>query len=176
MRRAKPFALLRRFLADRHGVAAIEFAILAIPLFTFIFATIEVSLMFFVNSALDASVQKISRMIRTGEVASSNLTLADFKAKICNDMLLSFECSDNLLVKVDVLSDISTVASTDPIDSSGNLTVTETYNIGKGSDYILVQAFLPWTAVVNFLTLSSAELSDGRYLLGSSVLFRNEPF
>ncbi|MBB4568921.1 TadE/TadG family type IV pilus assembly protein [Rhizobium leucaenae] len=176
MRQAKPFALLRRFLADRRGVAAIEFAILALPLFMFIFAIIEVSLMFFIDSALDASVQRISRTIRTGEAASSKITLADFKSQICDDMLLAFECSGNLLVKVDVLSDISTVASTNPIDSSGKLAVTETYNIGKGSDYILVQAFLPWTAVVNFFTLSSAELSDGRYLLGSSVLFRNEPF
>ncbi|MGO7947075.1 pilus assembly protein, partial [Rhizobium ruizarguesonis] len=36
--------------------------------------------------------------------------------------------------------------------------------------------FLPWTAVVNFFSLSSAKLADGRYLLGSSDLFRNEPF
>jgi hypothetical protein len=115
-------------------------------------------------------------MIRTGEVASSKITLADFKTRICNDMLLSFSCSSGLLVKVIVLSDLSSAASTDPIDDSGNLTVTETYDIGKGSDYILVQTFLPWTAVVNFFSLSSAKLSDGRYLLGSSVLFRNEPF
>ncbi|MBY5533841.1 pilus assembly protein [Rhizobium leguminosarum] len=176
MRREKRFASLLRLLGDRKGVAAIEFAILALPLFIMIFGIIEVSLMFFVNSTLDASVHKISRMIRTGEVASSNITLADFKARICNDMLLSFSCSGGLLVKVIVLSDLSSAASTDPIDESGNLTVTETYDIGKGSDYILVQTFLPWTAVVNFFSLSSAKLSDGRYLLGSSVLFRNEPF
>lgn len=176
MRRAGPFASLGRLLADRKGVAAIEFALLALPLFILIFTIIEVSLMFFVNSALDASVQKISRMIRTGEAASSKISLTSFKAKICNDMLLSFGCSDNLVVKVDVLSDISTVASTDPIDSSGKLAVTETYNIGKGTDYILVQAFLPWNVVVNYFSLSNAKLSDGRYLLGSSALFRNEPF
>ncbi|GGD87157.1 MULTISPECIES: TadE/TadG family type IV pilus assembly protein [Rhizobium] len=176
MSRRKFFASPRRLLADRDGVAAIEFAILALPLFIMIFGIIEVSLMFFVNSSLDASVHKISRMIRTGEVASSNMTLADFKAKICSDMLLSFNCSSDLLVKVNVLSDISSAASADPIDDSGNLTVTESFDVGKGSDYILVQTFLPWTAVVNFFSLSSAKLSDGRYLLGSAVLFRNEPF
>lgn len=175
MRRGKRVALMHRLLGDRKGVAAIEFAILALPLFIMIFGIIEVSLMFFVNSALDASVHKISRMIRTGEIASSKITLADFKARICNDMLLSFSCSSDLLVKVNVL-DLSSAASGDPIDDSGNLTVTETYDIGKGSDYILVQTFLPWTAAVNFFSLSSAKLSDGRYLLGSSVLFRNEPF
>lgn len=176
MMRGSPFRSFRRLLADRKGVAAIEFALLALPLFMLIFAIIELSLMFFVNSALDASVQKISRMIRTGEVASSGITQAAFKAKICNDLLLSFSCSANLLVKVDVLSNLSSAASANPINASGNLAVTETYNIGKGSDYVLVQAFLPWDAVVNFFTFSSNKLADGRYLLGSSALFRNEPF
>ncbi|MDC9835761.1 TadE/TadG family type IV pilus assembly protein [Rhizobium binxianense] len=176
MRRRKPFTPLHRLIGDHKGAAAIEFAILALPLFIMLFGIIEVSLMFFVNSALDASVHKISRMIRTGEAASSKITLGGFKAKICDDMLLSFDCSSGLVVKVNVLSDMSTAASTDPIDSSGKLAVTETYDIGKGSDYILVQAFLPWTAVVNFFSLSSAKLSDGSYLLGSSALFRNEPF
>ncbi|MBX4936361.1 TadE/TadG family type IV pilus assembly protein [Rhizobium binae] len=176
MKAEKKLAPLRRLLGDRQGVAAIEFAILALPLFIMLFGIIEVSLMFFVNSALDASVHKISRMIRTGEVASSKITLAGFKAKICDDMLLSFNCSTDLVVKVNVLSDLSSATSTDPIDNSGNLAVTETFDVGKGSDYILVQTFLPWDTVVNFLTLSSAQLSDGRYLLGSSALFRNEPF
>ncbi|PDT02495.1 pilus assembly protein TadG [Rhizobium chutanense] len=176
MTRKKTFAPLRRLVGDHKGAAAIEFAILALPLFIMLFGIIEVSLMFFVNSALDASVHKISRMIRTGEAASSKITLAGFKAKICDDMLLTFDCSSGLVVKVNVLSDMSAAASTDPIDNSGNLTVTETYDIGKGSDYILVQVFLPWTAVVNFFSLSSAQLSDGRYLLGSAALFRNEPF
>jgi Flp pilus assembly protein TadG len=176
MIRARPFALFRRFLTDRKGVAAIEFALLALPLFMLIFAIIEISVMFLVNSAMDASVQKISRMIRTGEIASSRVSQADFKAKICNEMLLSFSCSGNLLVKVDILSNLSSATGANPINASGNLAVTETYNIGKGSDYVLVQAFLPWDAVVNFFTFSSNKLADGRYLLGSSVLFRNEPF
>lgn len=172
----KRFAPFRRLLGDRKGVAAIEFAILALPLFIMIFGIIEVSLMFFVNSALDASVHKISRMIRTGEVASTKVTLAGFKSRICDDMILAFSCSSGLVVKVSVLSDLSSATSADPIDNSGKLTVTETYDIGKGSDYILVQAFLPWGATVNFFSLSSAKLSDGSYLLGSSALFRNEPF
>lgn len=164
------------FFVNRDGAAAIEFALLALPLFMLIFAIIEVSLMFFVDASLDASVHKISRMIRTGEAASSKMTLAAFKAKICEDMLLSFECSDNLVVKVDVIADISTTAATKAIDASGNLAVTESFAIGKASDYVLVQAFLPWDAVLNLFTLSSAKLADGRYLLGSATLFRNEPF
>ncbi|MFK0166342.1 TadE/TadG family type IV pilus assembly protein [Rhizobium sp. NPDC090279] len=162
-------------ITDRKGAAAVEFALLILPLSLIIFAIIEVSVMFFAASSLDASVKKISRMIRTGEAASANMTLTDFKAKICADMLLAFSCSDNLLVKVDVISNLSAVTSTAPIDSTGNLTVTETFATGKASDYMLVQAFLPWSSVVNYFTFSNAKLADGRYLLGATVLLRNEP-
>ena len=96
--------LLGRLFLERKGAAAVEFAILIFPLAMLIFAIIEVSLMFFVASSLDASVKKISRMIRTGEALANSMTLTDFKAKICADMTLLFSCSDNLLVKVDVKS------------------------------------------------------------------------
>lgn len=162
-------------LSDRKGAAAVEFALLIFPLSMLIFAVIEVSIMFFAASSLDASVQKISRMIRTGEASSSNMSLTDFKAKICADMFLTFSCSSELLIKVDVISNLSGVTSTAPIDGTGNLAVTETFAIGKASDYMLVQAFLPWSSVVNYFTYSNAKLADGRYLLGATVLFRNEP-
>ena len=74
------------------------------------------------------------------------------------------------------MSNLSAVTSTNAIDSSGNLAITETYATGKASDYMLVQAFLPWSSVVNYFTLSNAKLADGRYLLGATTLFRNEPF
>ncbi|OCJ08501.1 pilus assembly protein TadG [Rhizobium sp. AC27/96] len=175
MMHPRSLKLLRHLSADRKGAAAVEFALLIFPLSLIIFAIIEVSVMFFAASSLDASVQKISRMIRTGEAVSANMTLTDFKAKICADMTLTFSCSDSLLIRVDVISNLSAVTSVTPIDSTGNLKVTETFATGKASDYMLVQAFLPWSSVVNYFTYSSAKLADGRYLLGATVLFRNEP-
>ncbi len=175
MMRPRSLRFLRHLSADRKGAAAVEFALLIFPLSLMIFAIIEVSVMFFAASSLDASVQKISRMIRTGEAVSANMTLTDFKAKICADMTLTFSCSDNLLIRVDVISNLSAVTSVTPIDSTGNLKVTEAFATGKASDYMLVQAFLPWSSVVNYFTYSSAKLADGRYLLGATVLFRNEP-
>ncbi|ENN89732.1 putative transmembrane protein [Rhizobium freirei PRF 81] len=175
MMRPRPTEPLRYLFTDRSGAAAVEFALLILPLSLMIFAIIEVSVMFFAASSLDASVQKMSRMIRTGEAAASNMTLTDFKVKICADMAFTFSCSDNLLIKVDVISNLSAVTSATAIDSAGNLAVTETFATGKASDYMLVQAFLPWSSVVNYFTYSSAKLADGRYLLDATVLFRNEP-
>ncbi len=168
--------IVQRFLKDKSGVAAIEFAILALPLFMLIFGIIEVSAMFFVDTALDASVHKNARFIKTGRAAEMKMSLATFKAKICGDMVYMLNCQSKLLVSANVITDVSTVGGMVPIDSKGNVTITESFNIGYGSDYVLVQAFLPWPQVTKLYSLSSRTLSDGSYLLGASTLFRNEPF
>lgn len=104
------------------------------------------------------------------------MSLATFKAKICGDMVYMLNCQSKLLVSANVITDVSTVGGMVPIDSKGNVTITESFNIGYGSDYVLVQAFLPWPQVTKLYSLSSQTLSDGSYLLGASTLFRNEPF
>ncbi|MBP1860046.1 TadE/TadG family type IV pilus assembly protein [Rhizobium herbae] len=168
--------IVHRLLKDKSGVAAIEFALLALPLFVLIFGIVELSAMFFVNTALDSSVHKNARLIKTGQAAEQKMSLTTFKARVCGDMVYMLNCEKKLLVSATVITDVSTAGGMTPIDSEGNVTVTESFNIGYGSDYILVQAFLPWPPVVNLYSLSSRTLSDGSYLLGASTLFRNEPF
>ena len=59
--------------------------------------------------------------------------------------------------------------------STGTIPTSSTYDIGNAGDYVLVQAFLPWSSMIG-LFANYAPLSDGTYVLGSSALFRNEPF
>ncbi len=169
----KPLSHLVR---DRSGAAAIEFAILSLPLFMLVFGILELAAMFFVDTALDAALHKTARLIRTGQAAEKNTSLADFKAAICEDMVYLLSCESNLLVVANVVSNVSTAAAMMPADSDGNVTITESFDIGYGSDYILVQAFLPWSPVVPLYSLSSQKFVDGSYVLGAAVLFRNEPF
>ncbi len=175
--------MMRRFLSplprvarDKSGAAAIEFAILSLPLFMLVFGILELAAMFFVDTALDAALHKSARLIRTGQAAVKNTSLADFKAAICEDMVYLLSCESNLLVVANVVSNVSTAAAMMPADSDGNVTITESFDIGYGSDYILVQAFLPWSPVVPLYSLSSQKFVDGSYVLGAAVLFRNEPF
>jgi len=172
----KKTRLIRRLFKDRSGVAAIEFAILVLPLFVIIFGVLEISAMFFVDTALDAAVHKNARLIKTGQAAEKNMSLHAFKSAICSDLVYMLNCEKKLLVSANVLSDVSTVGGMVPVDADGNVTIAESFNIGYGSDYVLVQAFLPWPPVVNLYSLSSRTLADGSYLLGASTLFRNEPF
>jgi Flp pilus assembly protein TadG len=174
MRRFRPY--LSHFVRDTNGAAAIEFAILALPLFMLIFGILELAAMFFVDTALDAALHKNSRLIRTGQAVEKATSLAGFKAAVCEDMVYLLNCETKLLVVANVVSNISTTAALMPADSDGNVTITERFNIGYGSDYILVQAFLPWSPVVPLYSLSSQKFVDGNYVLGAAVLFRNEPF
>jgi len=68
MLRAKKISIrqIRRYLKNREGTAAIEFAILAIPFFMLLFAILELAIVFFINSTLTHSVSEASRQIRTG--------------------------------------------------------------------------------------------------------------
>lgn len=165
-----------RLARDKTGAAAIEFAILSLPLFMLIFGILELAAMFFVDTALDAAVHKSARFIRTGQAAEKATSLATFKAEVCENMVYLLNCESNLLVVANVVSDISAASGMMPADSDGNVKITESFNIGYGSDYVLVQAFLPWSPVVKLYSLSSQTFVDGSYVLGAAVLFRNEPF
>ncbi len=167
---------LRRLLRDRSGVAAIEFALLALPLFIIIFGILECAAMFFIDSALDAAVHKASRLIRTGKATNNNMGLTGFKTEICGNLLYLLDCEDKLLVAVSTLTDSSSSGAMKAINSSGTVSITEGFDIGKGSDYVMIQTFLPWKPIVSLYSLSSSTLADGSYLLGASVLLRNEPF
>jgi Flp pilus assembly protein TadG len=172
----KHLSIIHRLFRDRAGVAAIEFALLVLPLFVIIFGILEISTMFFVDTALDAAVHKNSRLIKTGQAAETQMSLATFKAAICSDLVYMLNCETKLLVSANVLSDVSTAGGMVPVDTDGNVLIVEGFKTGYGSDYVLVQAFLPWPPVVNLYSLSSRTLADGSYLLGASALFRNEPF
>ena len=67
------------------------------------------------------------------------------------------------------------VVKASPI-SAGVLSITEDFNLGDSGNYVLVQAFLPWKPTFKLYSVSSSQLADGSYVLGSAELIKNEPF
>lgn len=167
--------IVRQFIGDRKGSAAIEFAILALPFMVLIFAIIEIALMFFIDSGLDAALHKTVRQVRVGIAKNASWDLATFKSTLCGQLSYSFSCSSNLLVRAVVVTDMSSVTKANPI-VNGTLTVTQDFNIGNSGDYVLIQAFLPYDPVLKLYTFAGGRLTDGRYVLAAAELFRNEPF
>jgi Flp pilus assembly protein TadG len=165
-----------RFRRDRSGATAIEFALVAMPLFLTIFVILECALHYFVGTSLDMAVQRTSRQIRTGQVQALALDQAAFKSAVCHEMKDLFGCREKLRLKVDVVADVGDPTQSDPTDRDGNLVVEDSFNTGRSGDVLLVQAFLPWPAFARLVSLSGERTSEGDYILRSSTLFRNEPF
>lgn len=170
------FHRIQRFQKDCNGVAAIEFALVAIPLFMTLFVILECAMQYFVGASIDLAVQRTARQIRTGQVQEQALDRTQFKAMVCKQITDLFGCPSRLKIKIEVIKNIAATASSDPIDSGGNLVVDETFDIGKSGDFLLVQAFFPWPAFTPIVTLASQKTKAGEYVLRSSTLFRNEPF
>jgi Flp pilus assembly protein TadG len=167
--------VFRNFIGNRKGSTAIEFAILALPFLVLIFAIIELAIMYFVDSALDAAMHSAVRQVRVGTAKTAAWDITKFKTAVCSELSYSFSCKSNLKVRSTVITNMNSVTKISGI-SGGTLNVTEDFNIGGSGDYVLIQVFLPWDPVMKLYAFSSGRLSDGRYVLGAAELFKNEPF
>jgi len=95
---------IRRYLKNREGTAAIEFAILAIPFFMLLFAILELAIVFFINSTLTHSISEASRQIRTGNFQACG-SKEKFKELVCANMQGLGNCEKRL--RIDVVTDNS---------------------------------------------------------------------
>jgi Flp pilus assembly protein TadG len=175
----------RSLLRDEKGAVAIEFAILALPFFTIVFAILETSIVFLAGQVLDSAVQDATRKVRTGEAQTYNL--AQFRTEVCNGLFNMFDCS-KLKISVKTISTFSQVSSNfitpikpscDPsTDPNQCWQVTEAYAAGTGSSIELVQVFYKWPTIIDFGGFNLQNQSDngGARLLSAVRVFRNEPY
>ncbi len=174
--------LIGRLKRDERGAVAIEFAFLAIPFFTLIFAIIETSMVFFASQILDSAVQDAGRLVRTGQAQAANYNAASFRTAVCNGTFGLFRCA-NLKIKVSVVTNFSSASTSSVVATGTNCTptncpwtLTESYSPGTGGDVVLVEVYYRWPMIVNLPGLNLHNLSDGTRLLSSIRVFRNEPF
>ncbi|SFI71631.1 hypothetical protein SAMN02799626_00422 [Caulobacter sp. UNC279MFTsu5.1] len=138
-------------------------------------ATLDTAIMYFAAAGLDASVRNASRLIRTGQVQTSSMTAGAFRSRICSGVVGAFYCEKNLYVRVSVVSAFADVDLSTPI-SGGKLSTASVFDPGNAGDIVVVQAYLPWDPMFNVLAYATPKLSDGRTLIASAAVFRNEPF
>lgn len=174
----------KKFQRNEDGVAAVEFAIVALPFITLLFGIVELAIIFFLGSTLQSATYEASRLIRTGQFQTGDENT--FKNTICENMRPggtdeSIEsCVDQMNITVQLLSSFSestaygeTTASL-PVDEDGN---PINYTATGGGDTVIVRATythplnLPgtWTRLSN---VDGANLRE----INAIIAFRNEPF
>jgi Flp pilus assembly protein TadG len=161
---------------DRSGTVAIEFALLAIPLFLLLFGILETGLIFFGSSALEKATADAARLVRTGQVQAANMTAAQYHDYICGQVSVLLSCGTNLQVDVEAFSNFNGVAISDPIQNGALDPNLNNFNVGVAGNVVLVRTFYTWDILTPILKPFFANLAGGQRLLTSTAAFRNEPF
>ncbi len=175
--------IFKKFKRNRSGATAVEFAIVALPFLSLLFAIIEVALVFFGSLALDNAVDKTSRLIRTGQAQGASMTEAQFKDDICQQIISLFNCTNSLRTELvtftnfQAASDFVADASNNPLDGNGDLRDDFTYDdSSEAEEIVLVRVFFEWQLMPNFPGIGLANMGNGNRLVSTVAVFKNEPF
>lgn len=174
--RESSLRLARRFGRARDGAAALEFAIVAMPFFLFLLATMEIAYMFFLSVMVDNAALASARKIRTGEMQTAGATPEDFWNDVCSNISYVAPCDGHLFLDVRTYDDFGNTRRPDPIDNGDFDPSDLQMNFGEEGDIVLVRVYYIWDVFFPQLGTSLSNLNGGQRLLTSTVAFRNEPF
>lgn len=162
---------------DKRGVAAIEFAMIAIPFFFLLFGLLEVCAIFIMTTVLEHGLNEASRDIRTGQAQQAGFGPVAFKNSVCSELFDLLDCEGNLTLDVQTFSDFGSTSNPTPIDSAGDFDPSGFgFNAGGQNEIVVVRAFYQWDLFTPVMSAPLANLNDGKRLIQSTIAFRNEPF
>lgn len=170
---------MRRMLRDRSGAAAVEFAMVAAPFLALVFAIMETAIIFFAGQALETAASDSARLIMTGQAQTQGFDQTKFKQAVCARIYALFNCNGSLYIDVKSYSSWSSVNTSLPVDSSGNIQSSSFgYQPGGPSDIVVMRLMYQWPVYVSLLGLNGdlSNASGSQRLLMATVAFRNEPY
>jgi Flp pilus assembly protein TadG len=173
----------RAFARDEQGVTVIEFAILALPFFTVIFAILETAIVFLSMQVLDSAVEDASRLIKTGRAQTAGYDMADFREVMCGYTFDLFGDCSKIKIQIKEISDFASVQTTPPVTctpavnpTTCDITMTEDYSPSDGGKIVQVQVYYRWPLVLALPYFNMKNQPDNYRLIGATRVFRNEPF
>lgn len=183
----------RSFLRRDDGTTAIEFGMVAIPFFMFVFGLIGVSTYFFIMTSIEKGMDQASRLIRTGQAQSQEtpMTVGEFKKTICRkaNSKSDTDTNDSGWVKCNNLQIfVQTYASwADVVPTSCMNNNQAVVNTAKDSDpiaaysgeanaIVLVTACYRWKFAGKLPYINLGQMSDGSMMMQSATAFRTEPY
>lgn len=163
---------------DRRGAAAMEFALVSIPLAALMVAILQTTLVYFAQQNLEMTAEKSVRQLMTGQAQSAGMTQAQFKNVVCSKLPSFLKCS-NVIVDVQqatAFSDVTTAVPTLTYDSSGNITNSWQYSPGTQGAINVVKIMYIWDVQKGPLGFDLSTMSSGKRLLIVTSVFKTEPY
>jgi Flp pilus assembly protein TadG len=174
--RLLPSRLLRRFVRQQEGSAAVEFGMVALPFLGLTFAILETALVFFAGQTLETAVTDSARLIMTGQAQTNGWTKDDFKHAVCDHIYGLFDCANGIYVDVKTYSSFAAINQTPPVTNGQLDTTNLNYNPGGVGDIEVVTLYYQWPVYVSLLSNNLSTLNGNNRLLIATAVFRNEPF
>lgn len=161
----------------RKGAAAIEFAMLALPFFMLILATLEVGLMLLASAMVETSTSATSRLIRTGQAQINQLEPEEIKRRFCANLsIFSTHCMERTQIDIRAVKTFGQDIAPDPLATGVFDPNVLTYQPGIPGDYVLVRVWFEHPIVTPFMANALSRSSDKKTRLLSTLAFRNEPY
>ncbi len=178
-------SIVRNFKSDNKGATAVEFALVSsFMILTMLFILI-VSLILYMNQALDNATGRAARQIMIGSVQASALSQSDFRTKmICANLPSAFDCS-KVIVNLQSTTPAAGYYQYVRADQGGLVmptlsTDTGQYSPGSQQTYEYLQVIYPVTFLPNAFAamLSGGATYNGTpaYLVVATAAFRNEQY
>ena len=174
--RLLPSRLVRRFVRQQDGAAAVEFGLVAVPFLGLTFAILETALVFFAGQTLETAVADSARLIMTGQAQTQGFSQSQFKDAVCTKVYALFDCQNGVYVDVKKYSSFAAVDNSKPIDANGNMINNFGYDPGGPSCIVVVRLLYQWPVYSSLMGLALNDMAGKKRLLVATSAFRNEPF
>ncbi len=165
----------KRFLRCKRGSTAVDFAIVAMPFFLLLMATLEYALVSFASVALEEGMNQAVREVRTGQIQSSGGGVNRFKSLLCDAAGGLIDCNGELYIDVRPFDQVGDPSSLNPLDNGEIVDIFE-YSEGEANQFVLTRVFYVWEFNTPLVGHIFGNMTGGKHLLSASAFFRNEPF
>jgi Flp pilus assembly protein TadG len=176
--RCRVSGLVAFWRADTSGVAATEFAFIALPFFGILVAIFQIGLVFLAQNELETAVERSARELLTGQAQQGGVTQAQFASTICSYLPVFFTCSA-VMFDAQVITGFSsanTAAPTLTYNAQGQVTNSWAFNTGSAGSIVVLRVFYQFPVIPGPLRFTMANLSNGSRLLLATSVFQVEPY
>ena len=188
---------LKSFKKRDDGVAAIEFALFAIPFFLLIMGIIEIGITIGAATVLNGATDDAARAVRTGQVYDPAYQPDDagtcsgaeecFRRRLCfrlhgfidcadlNYHVVTMDPADDFRVAFSNPSSVGLPPVVDPIDPT-KLSVTSDFDAGNPNDRVIVRVTYDHQLLTPFAGPLLSDRPNNKKLIMSTAILQNEPY
>ncbi len=170
--------LLWRAATNTDGVVAVEFGLIALPLFMLIMGIVEIGLMFGAGLVLEGSAAEAARTVRVGQAQLSDDPEETFREALCDHASAMLDCArvQYEVIRIGDDSFISAENIQPEFDEDGNL-VPRVFNVGNSNDIIMIRTVYRYDFLTPFIgSLITGDPSRNYITHMSTVVVKAEPY